>query len=149
MGTGEYEYDVFISHASKNKIEVANKLQEELTRLGVRCFYDSKCIAWGDNWERKIEDAMTKSRRAIFIISKAFINRKWTNKELAFFTRRQNETDEPIVFPIAYRISIDKVKDVYPFLAKIQMIQIKAGPSLNQSICEIANLFSSRLKTKG
>lgn len=41
------EYDVFISHANKDKTELVDELNESLKKLGIKIFYDKESLEWG------------------------------------------------------------------------------------------------------
>ena len=43
------EYDVFISHASKDKADLVEELYQSLNKLGVAIFYDKESLEWGYN----------------------------------------------------------------------------------------------------
>lgn len=45
------KYDVFISHANKDKLSYVNDLYSVLSDLGIEIFYDSKVLSWGDKWK--------------------------------------------------------------------------------------------------
>ena len=75
-------YDVFISHASEDKESFVNDLVEELTKLGVKVWYDKLCIIWGDSLRSKIDEGLRNSKYGIVILSEAYIKKGWTQYEL-------------------------------------------------------------------
>ena len=83
-------YDVFISHASKDKEALVEDLYQSLKTLGISIFYDKESLEWGDKWKDKILDGTKKAEFAIIVISKNFFDREWTEKELHEFLNRQN-----------------------------------------------------------
>lgn len=48
------EYDVFLSHANKDKADLVDELNTSLEKLGVKIFYDKKSLEWGDKWKERI-----------------------------------------------------------------------------------------------
>lgn len=56
------EWDVFISHASEDKESFVHPLAEELTRLGVRVWYDKFTLKLGDSLLEKIDYRLRYSR---------------------------------------------------------------------------------------
>ena len=46
------KYDVFISHANKDKLNFIDELYNSLDNLGINIFYDKKSLEWGDKWKR-------------------------------------------------------------------------------------------------
>ena len=119
------QYDVFISHASKDKLDYVNELYITLQRLGISIFYDSVEISWGDNWKRVILEGAQRSEFAIIVISEKFFNREWTEKELNEFLRLQNESGQKIILPLLHNITLDVLKGHYPDLSDIQCIESK------------------------
>lgn len=116
------EYDVFISHASKDKLDYVDLLYLNIQRLGVKVFYDTESISWGDDWKQVILEGTEKSEFAIIVISENFFDREWTERELNEFLKRQNESGQKIVLPLLHGISVERLKEKYPFLGNIQVI---------------------------
>ena len=138
--TSEKEYDVFISHANADKSDYVDKLYLVLRKLGVKIFYDTEVLSWGDNWKQVILDGTAKSEFAIIVISENFFDREWTERELEEFLKRQNEGGQKIVLPLLHNISLDMLKEKYPLLGDIQMID-----SGRYSKEEITILFAKEL----
>ena len=116
------KYDVFISHANKDKSDYVDDLYLTLRKLGVNIFYDSDVLSWGDNWKQVILDGTEKSEFAIIVISENFFGREWTERELEEFLKRQNANGQKIVLPLLHNVTLDKLVEVYPYLGDIQMI---------------------------
>ena len=64
------KYDVFISHASKDKEEFVDELYRTVRKLGINVFYDTDVLSWGDNWKQVILSGTADSEFAIIVISK-------------------------------------------------------------------------------
>ncbi len=54
------EYDVFISHANKDKENLIEELYQSLQKLGISIFYDKESLEWGDNWKERILNGTKK-----------------------------------------------------------------------------------------
>ncbi|MCR5803731.1 MAG: toll/interleukin-1 receptor domain-containing protein [Clostridia bacterium] len=117
------KYDVFISHASNDKLDYVSGLVNEIKKLGIEVFYDSDVLSWGDNWKEKILEGTSNSEFAVIVISNSFFGREWTEKELNEFLKRQNESGQKIVLPLLYNISISEMTSKYPHLSEIQAIE--------------------------
>ena len=141
------KYDLFISHASKDKISYVEGLKQTLDKLGLSIFYDKDSIEWGDRWKEKILEGVEESEFAIIVVSENFFGREWTEKELAEFLNRQNDSGQKIILPILHNITYAQLEEKYPNLADIQAIS-----SQQYSNDEIAILFAvqyiKRLKAK-
>ena len=141
------KYDVFISHANRDKEDLVEELYYSLEKLGINIFYDKKTFKWGDNWKDKILNGTDNSEFAIIIISKNFFGREWTEKELFEFLNKQNQNGQKLILPILHNITFKQLKTKYPLLTNIQAIETK-----NYKCDEIALMFAKqlikRLKTK-
>lgn len=116
------QYDVFISHANKDKSDYVDLLYMALKRLGINIFYDTEIISWGDNWKKVILDGTASSEFAIIVISENFFGREWTEKELQEFLIKQNSCGQKIVLPLLHNISREQLTEKYPALEEIQVI---------------------------
>ena len=137
---GVPEYDVFISHANKDKADIVDELYQSIEKLGVSIFYDKKSLEWGDNWKDKILNGVKKAEFAIIVISENFFDREWTEKELNEFLRRQNRNGQKLILPILHNISFGDLMEKYPSVADIQAIE-----SCDYTSDQIAILFAKQL----
>ena len=133
-------YDVFISHASKDKLDYVDELKQSIDKLGINVFYDKDTIEWGDYWKNKILEGVEKAEFAIIVISENFFGREWTELELDEFLHRQNTSGQKIILPILYNITDEQLKEKYPAVADIQGLK-----SIEHSCDEIALLFAGQL----
>lgn len=117
------KYDVFISHANKDKLDYVDELFVTLRRLGINIFYDSEVLSWGDNWKQVILDGTAQSEFAIIVISNQFFGREWAERELNEFLQQQNENGQKIILPLLHGISFDELKTHYPELEYIQSLK--------------------------
>lgn len=134
------EYDVFISHANKDKENLIEELYNSLKKLGVNIFYDKEELEWGDNWKDRILNGTKKAEFAIIVISENFFDREWTERELVEFLNRQNRNGQKLILPILHNISVEQLRAKYPTVADIQAID-----STKHSCDEIALLFARQL----
>ena len=141
------EYDVFISHANKDKEELIEELYQSLQKLGISIFYDKESLEWGDNWKERILNGTKKAEFAIIVISENFFDREWTERELSEFLNRQNRNGQKLILPIIHNITNEQLKSKYPNVADIQVID-----SSDYNCDQIALLFArqliKRLKTE-
>jgi|GEM_PF-3064563 len=75
-------WDLFISHASEDKADVARPLADMLQAKGFKVWYDEFSLTLGDNLRRSIEQGLAQSQFGVVILSPSFFARKWTNLEL-------------------------------------------------------------------
>lgn len=134
------KYDLFISHASKDKSTFVDELYETFSKLGIRIFYDKEVISWGDNWKKVILEGTEQSEFAVIVISNNFFGREWTERELNEFLQRQNSSNQKIILPLLYGVTRDDLLEKYPTLSEIQYIS-----SEDYSVDEICILFAKEL----
>ena len=134
------EYDVFISHANKDKEELIEELYQSLQKLGISIFYDKESLEWGDNWKERILNGTKKAEFAIIVISENFFDREWTERELSEFLNRQNRNGQKLILPIIHNITTEQLKAKYPNVADIQAIDSK-----KYNCDQIALLFARQL----
>lgn len=121
--TQKKNYDVFISHASKDKLSFVDELVDGIKKLGVKIFYDKDEFLWGDNWKEKILYGTQQSEFAVIVISDNFFDRKWTETELNEFLQIQNESGQKTILPLLYGITYSDVAKKYPELEFIQSLK--------------------------
>ena len=146
VSSAKYEYDVFVSHANDNKQAFVDALSAGLNRLGIKVWYDSSVLDWGDDWKTKIEEGLAKSRFGIVVLSPQFIGREWTTKELQELLNRQNERHEKVVLPLLYNLTVDDMKAKYPDLAPIQARVIREDEDAKDVVIDFARILIRQLK---
>lgn len=77
-------YDVFVSHAWEDKADFVDEFVSELRKLGVKVWYDTSEIKWGDSMRSRIDDGLRKSKFGVAILSPDYIKdgKYWTKAEL-------------------------------------------------------------------
>ena len=134
------QYDVFISHANRDKENFVEELYQAINKLGINIFYDKESLEWGDNWKAAILNGTKKSEFAVIVISENFFDREWTEKELAEFLSRQNRNGQKLILPILHNITLAQLQERYPSVADIQAIDSK-----KYTCDQIAIMFARQL----
>jgi len=110
------EFDVFISHASEDKDEVARPLAAVLQRAGLRVWYDEFELKIGDSLRRKIDKGLASSRFGVVVLSKSFFAKGWPNYELDGLVTRA-VGGEQVILPIWHDITKQELIRFSPPLA--------------------------------
>ena len=132
-------YDVFISHASEDKDEVARPLADALSSKGLRVWYDEYELKIGDSLRRKIDRGLACSRFGIVVISRDFIKKGWTNYELDGLVTRA-VSGEQVLLPIWHNITKAEVVNFAPSLAD-KLARNTAVDTIEDIADEIADLI--------
>lgn len=138
----EKDYDVFISHASEDKDDVARPLAEALRKNGLSVWYDEFELRIGDSLRRKIDKGIANSNFGVIVISRDFISKGWTNYELdGLITRAVN--GEQTMLPIWHNITKREVINYSPSLAD-KLARSTTDFTVEEIADEIADLIQER-----
>lgn len=138
----EKEYDVFISHASEDKNDVARPLAEALKNNGLSVWYDEFELRIGDSLRRKIDKGIANSNFGIIVISRDFISKGWTNYELdGLVTRAVN--GEQTMLPVWHNVTKREVINYSPSLAD-KLARSTTEFTVEEIADEIADLILER-----
>lgn len=111
--------DVFLSHASEDKDEVARPLQVALETRGISVWFDEIQIRVGQSIRREIERGIAACRFGVVVVSPHFFAKQWTNAELDALFDKKMESGQDLVLPVWHRVSKDEVMRQSPLLAGI------------------------------
>lgn len=138
----EKEYDVFISHASEDKDEVARPLAEALRNNGLSVWYDEFELKIGDSLRRKIDKGIANSNFGVIVISRDFISKGWTNYELdGLITCAVN--GEQTMLPVWHNVTKREVINYSPSLAD-KLARSTTDFTVEEIADEIADLIRER-----
>ena len=135
------KYDVFISHASEDKDEVARPLAESLRKNGLTVWYDEFELRIGDSLRRKIDQGLANSNFGVIIISRSFISKGWTNYELDGLITKAISGEQQLL-PIWHNITKQEVISYSPSLAD-KLARNTAINTIDEISNEIAELIKS------
>jgi hypothetical protein len=110
-------WDVFISHASEDKEDVAVPLAKVLQRAGLRVWIDKQEIELGDSIRQRIDDGLARSRFGVVVLSQAFLRKVWTQRELAALLSIEEAAGQKVLLPVWHRIAKADVAVMSPLLA--------------------------------
>lgn len=135
------EYDVFISHAWEDKNDFVDEFVTALEKLGIRVWYDTKKLQWGDSMRSKIDDGLRKSKFGIAILSPNYIaeGKYWTKEEFNGLFQLESINGKKIL-PIWHNLTKNQVMKFSPMIA-----DKKAMTTANMTIEEIAQTLKELL----
>jgi RNA-directed DNA polymerase len=82
MVFGADDYEVFISHASEDKAEIARPIFQSCERLGIKAFLDEEHIGFGQSFTSKINVALGASRTVLAVITPNSVTKEWPLAEI-------------------------------------------------------------------
>lgn len=120
------EWDVFISHASEDKESFVHPLAEELTRLGVRVWYDKFTLKLGDSLREKIDYGLRYSSFGVVVLSPYFFSKDWPKKELDGLVALE-VSGRKVILPVWHNVTRDDVAKYSPILAGRVAVSTSTG----------------------
>lgn len=115
-GESAMEWDVFISHAGEDKMDVALPLAERLRAEGLRVWLDRFELTVGDSLRQSIERGLAGSRFGVAIISPYFLQKHWPQAELDGLAARE-EAGIKVILPVWHRVDESAIRAQSPMLA--------------------------------
>jgi len=128
------EWDVFISHASEDKESFVHPLAEELTRLGLRVWYDKFTLKLGDSLREKIDYGLRYSKFGVVVLSPHFFSKDWPKKELDGLVALEVD-GRKVILPVWHNVTRDDVARYSPILAGRLAVSTSTG--LDNVVSEI------------
>lgn len=109
------KWDYFISHASEDKIAIAQPLASYLSRAGFRVWYDEFSLKVGDSLLQSIDSGLSGSDFGIAILSPNFFAKKWPKSELSGLFSL--ESGRKKILPVWHDITASEVASYSPIIA--------------------------------
>lgn len=112
------EYDVFVSHAWEDKGDFVDEFVDELRSLGIKVWYDTSEIKWGDSMRKRIDDGLRKSRFGVAVLSPNYIRegKYWTKAELDGLFQLDSIGGK-VLLPIWHNLTKKEVMEYSPIIA--------------------------------
>jgi hypothetical protein len=136
-------WDVFISHASEDKANIAIPLKNALETLGISVWIDNEQIKLGDGFRSQIDRGLQSCRFGIVILSPRFFQKPWASAELdAFFHMEMSSSGTKLLLPVIYDMSYEDVQAHSKLLGGRRAILWKDG--IDNVVAAIAEVVSCR-----
>lgn len=112
------EYDVFVSHAYEDKESFVDEFVEALRDQGLKVWYDTDKLKWGDSMREKIDRGLAKSRYGVVVLSPNYIaeHKYWTKAELNGLFQVETVNGKTIL-PIWHNLTKKQVVEYSPIIA--------------------------------
>ena len=110
-------YDVFVCHASEDKETFVRPFAERLRAEHLDVWYDEFSLKIGDSLRRSIDAGLSRSRYGLVVLSRAFFEKRWAQRELDGLVARETAGTESVVVPVWHGVGRDDVLRYSPPLA--------------------------------
>ncbi len=111
-----YQYDVFLSYASEDRVYAA-QLAGALQRSRLRVWFDQFEMKLGDSIAKQINQGLAESQYGIILISPRYLEKQWTTAELNTLFMQETQSGRKRILPLWHHISLDEILGNYPLLA--------------------------------
>lgn len=125
------EYDVFISHAWEDKTQFVDEFVDELRKLGIKVWYDTSEIKWGDSMRARIDDGLKRSKFGVVILSPDYIKdgKYWTKTELDGLFQLESINGKTLL-PVWHNLTKKEVMEYSPIIgSKLAMTTATMTPT--------------------
>lgn len=119
-------WDVFVSHASEDKEVFVRALVAQLTKAGLKVWFDEQTLCLGDSLRRSIDRGLARSRYGVVVISPSFLAKQWPQRELDGLVARE-EDGAKVILPVWHQVSADEIRRSSPTLADRLAISSSRG----------------------
>ncbi|HKR14183.1 MAG TPA: tetratricopeptide repeat protein, partial [Pyrinomonadaceae bacterium] len=109
-------FDIFICHASEDKARFVFPLYNELEQRRLTCWIDYREIQLGDDFRRRMDEGLARSRFGIVILSPHFF-KYWPQAELSALFNQEATFDQKRILPVRCDIDRATVTQRLPLLA--------------------------------
>jgi hypothetical protein len=133
----DFDFDVFISHASEDKAAFVTPLAIELRKHGLKVWFDRFTLKVGDSLHSSIEKGLARSRFGVVVFSPKFLAKNWPQAELNGLFAREMEGHK-VILPVWHRMSAARMKKALPILAdKIALRSSDGIEAVARSLVEV------------
>ena len=139
MNSEEYEWDVFICHATEDKDAFARELAKRIRRCKLRgrrvtVWYDEFTLKIGDSLRRSIDKGLAESRYGVVVLSHNFFRKEWPQKELDGLVTLERD-GRKVILPIWLDVDVVEIRRYSPLLA--DRVAAKASDGLEQVVAKL------------
>jgi len=118
----------FISHDSRNKVELVEPLASALRSMLCPVWYDDYSLLPGQSVRESIDRGLRESRRCVLILSPEFLsNPGWTKGEFNAAVNRHFSSGGTDLIPVWHRVSAAEVREYSPLVADIVALRSDVG----------------------
>lgn len=136
----EFEYDVFICHASEDKEKCVTELATALKKKGVKVWYDEFSLKLGDRLREKIDEGLNSSRFGVVVLSPNFFRKEWPKDELEGLLAIEKQ-GRKVILPVWHRLSVEEVAKYSPILAG--RLATKTEEGMDKVVEDILNALNT------
>ena len=142
------EYDVFVSHACEDKEDFVDEFVDELKKQGLKVWYDTNKLKWGDSMREKIDKGLAKSKYGVVVLSPNYIaeNKYWTKAELNGLFQIESINGK-VILPIWHNLTKKQIVEYSPIIAD-RKAMTTASMTAEEIAVQLKELFTPEVTEK-
>ena len=107
-----------VCHAWEDKEDFVDEFVGELKKQGIKVWYDTNKLKWGDSMREKIDKGLAKSRYGVVVLSPNYIaeHKYWTKAELNGLFQVESINGK-VILPIWHNLTKKQVVEYSPIIA--------------------------------
>ncbi|UII33913.1 toll/interleukin-1 receptor domain-containing protein [Fulvivirga ulvae] len=116
-------YDVFISHAVSDQIDIVTPLVNKLEEAGIKVWCSSTHLIAGKKLDETIREALINSKHGVLVITHNYLGREWPQREFHALWAKEKAR----IFTIWHNIDERVIEQYDSQLAKYTALNTKKG----------------------
>ena len=133
------DYDVFVSHASEDKARFVDSFVAALEERGLRVWYDTNEIRLGDDFRKRMDEGLARSRFGVVVLSPNFF-KFWPEAELSALWNQEATFGGTRILPV--RLELDHAT----MTARSPLLAARAALGWELGMRELAARVEERLR---
>ncbi len=113
-------YRIFFSHGSEDQF-IASLLKEKLETSGASIFFDALEIKYGDNFQKKVIEELTKFEELFVLLTPSSITSQWVHAEIGAALARKKRI---VVFSYGIKQAEVDERELLSLLGTIRILSI-------------------------
>jgi hypothetical protein len=109
-------FDVFIAYAGQDR-DFVRMLARALVEEDLTVWSDEQQLQLGDRLTFRVAEGLARSRYSVVVLSPAFLERPWPQRELSALASRERSTGKANIIPVWHNVTAQQVYERAPVLA--------------------------------
>lgn len=129
---------IFISHSVTDK-ELVEELVRRLSREGFEVWYDEAEVLPGDNYARKVAEAMEESNAMVIVLSSDAVRSPWVTSEIDYALSSTNYKNRVITVVADNKADVPWILRRYPIVEVRKKNFAEASRRVVEELREVAS----------
>jgi hypothetical protein len=132
----------FISHDSRDKMEIAGPLAMQLQKFMCPVWFDEYSLRVGHSLREQIEKGLKECKKCILILTPNYLsNEGWGKKEFDSIFTREVIQEQNVILPVWHNVSKEEVYEYSPSLAD------RVALNWNKGVEEVASKLKYEIES--